>query len=157
MKLNLPSSISSQQDLGGLVLELREYSRWINHQNILKKVSSKSSEEPPVMSPALKDLLSDNKKESENIEELINTLDKFKDDASTITVTLAAPATKDIKRTLNDWLRKNIASNILVNYQFNATLLGGMVIRVGSHIFDWSFRRQILANRDKFPEVLRNV
>lgn len=157
MKLSLPSVISSQQDLGGLVLELREYSRWINHQNILKKVSSSVSAEPPVMSPALKDLLSGNKKESENIEELINTLDKLKDDAPTITVTLAAPATKDIKRTLNDWLRKNISSNILVNYQFNATLLGGMVIRVGSHIFDWSFRRQMLAGRDKFPEVLRNV
>jgi F0F1-type ATP synthase delta subunit len=157
MKLNLPSVISSGQDLGGLVLELREYSRWLNHYNILKKVSSSVSEEPPAMSPALKDLLRENKKESENIEELINTLDKLKDDAPTITVTLAAPATKDIKRILNDWLRKNIASNILVNYQFNATLLGGMVVRAGSHIFDWSYRRQILAGRDKFPEVLRNV
>lgn len=157
MKFSLPGGISSSQDLSGLVLELREYSRWLNHQNILKKVSSKNHVEPPAVSPALSELLRGYKNESGDIEELINALEKLKTDAPTITVTLAAPATKDIKKSLNDWFRKNIAPNILVSYQFNATLLGGMVVRAGSHIFDWSFRRQILAARDKFPEVLRNV
>jgi hypothetical protein len=32
-----------------------------------------------------------------------------------------------------------------------------MVVVHGSRIYDWSFRRQILATREKFPEVLRNV
>ena len=50
-----------------------------------------------------------------------------------------------------------VAPDVLVNFQFNATILGGMVVRYGSHVYDWSFRRQILAKRDTFPEVLRRV
>jgi len=62
-----------------------------------------------------------------------------------------------IQKNLVNWCRENIAPNILITFQFNATLLGGMVIRHGSNIFDWSFRRQILAARNNFPEVLRRV
>jgi F0F1-type ATP synthase delta subunit len=70
---------------------------------------------------------------------------------------LAAPPSNGIKKTLVAWCRKNIATDILVNFDFNSTLLGGMVVRYGSHVFDWSFRRKILEEHSKFPGVLRNV
>jgi F0F1-type ATP synthase delta subunit len=84
-------------------------------------------------------------------------LREFEESAPHITLTLAAPAPNGLKKTLISWCRDNIDKNILVDFKFNATILGGMVVVYGSRIFDWSFKRQILAAREKFPEVLRNV
>jgi F0F1-type ATP synthase delta subunit len=91
------------------------------------------------------------------LDKLIETLEDYGTSAPIITITLAAPAPNSLKKTLIDWCRKNIAPNALIDFRFNATMLGGMVVQYGSRIYDWSFRRQILAARDKFPEILRNV
>ena len=91
------------------------------------------------------------------LDELIATLEVYRKTATTVTITLAAPATSEIKKTLVNWCRHNISADILVSFQFNATILGGMVVRHGSRVFDWSFKRQILAARANFPEVLRRV
>ncbi|MDB5187245.1 MAG: atpH [Candidatus Saccharibacteria bacterium] len=161
MKLKLPDTVSSLQDLTSLQLEMREYARWFAHDAMKKRVNAKLTSESPILSPAAKDLLrnwSDRKAlTQQDLDELIKTLDAYKRNASTMTITLAAPPTGDIKKTLVGWCRENIAPDVLVTFQFNSTILGGMVVRYGSRVFDWSFRRQILAARNNFPEVLRRV
>lgn len=161
MKLKLPDSVSSSQDLTSLQLEIREYARWFAHDAMKQRVSGKSTTDSPVLSIAANDLLRSwtNKASltQHDLDELIKMLDNYKRSASTLTITLAAPPTNDIKKTLVAWCRDNIAPDVLVSFQFNSTLLGGMVIRYGSRVFDWSFRRQILAARANFPEVLRRV
>ena len=161
MKLRLPDSVSSIQDITGLTLEIREYAKWFSHAVIMKKIDSKKVSKPPTLSASASEMLrswADGKSLTrQSLDELIASLEKSKRTSETITIVLAAPATNDIKRQLVAWCRKNISDNILVTFQFNATLLGGMVVRYGSRIFDWSFRRKILANRGHFPEVLKNV
>lgn len=161
MKIKLPDSISSMQDLTNLQLEMREYARWFTHESMKQRAGVKRGSEAPELSQAAKDLLREGsgKKEitTQGIDEIIHTLDTYKRTATTLTITLAAPPTNDIKQTLVAWCRANIAPDILVSFRFNSTLLGGMVIRYGSRVFDWSFRRQILAARQHFPEVLRRV
>lgn len=161
MKLNLPDSVSSIQDLQALIIEVREYTKWFSHAAIMKKLNNKKATNPPAMSPSTIEMLrtwADGKPLTrQSLDLLIIGLDKFKRSADSMTIILAAPATSDIKKQLVSWCRKNISDNILVSFQFNATLLGGMVVRYGSRIFDWSFRRKILANRAQFPEVLRHV
>jgi len=161
MKLSLPDSVFSTQDLASLLVEVHLYARWFSHHDIMKRVSAKHATEPPVISPAATELIRDlaNHKElsQQSLDELIVDLEKFRKTAPTMTITLAAPPSSDIKKNIVSWCRKNVASNVLITFQFNATILGGMVLRYGSRIFDWSFRRQILASREHFPEVLRNV
>lgn len=160
MSVKLPATISSPQDLTALVLELKEYGRWAAHEAIKKRVNAKHTSEAPQLSKAAEELLRQvGKKElnRQHIDELITTLEHYRATAPTLTVTLAAPPTGGIKTTLVTWCRDNIAPNVLVNFQFSSAILGGMVVRSGSHIFDWSFRRQLLESRGKFPEVLRNV
>lgn len=161
MKLKLPDSISSSQDLTALILEVHEYGRWLSHTAIKNRVDARYISEPLIISPPATDLLREwsAKKQltQQDITELVEALEEAKASASSLTITLAAPPTNDIKRTLVAWCRENIAPNVLVTFQFNSTLLGGMMVRYDSHIFDWSFRRQILAARDRFPEVLRRV
>lgn len=164
MNLNLPDSVCSQQDVSALTLEVREYARWYSHGAVKKRLRIKSrrkTAEEPVLSPAASEIIRDwsikKPLSSQSLDELIAALESFKDTSPTLTIVLAAPPTSGLKKTLVSWCRKNVAPDILVNFQFNSTLLGGMVVRSGSHVFDWSFRRQILAERAKFPEILRHV
>lgn len=161
MKLTLPDSVASSQDVTALELEVRDYARWFTHESIKQRTNAKHTSEEPALSDACKELLRVNtgKKGLDRavLDDLTKELERYIRTAPTITLTLAAPATSAIKATLVKWCRANVTPDVLVNFQFNATILGGMVVRYGSHVFDWSFRRQILANRDKFPEVLRHV
>lgn len=70
-------------------------------------------------------------------------------------VILPAPAAAGLRRQIAEWMRQNVATNMLVSFTFNRNLAGGAVIRSTNRIFDFSFRTKLLANRDKFPEVLR--
>lgn len=161
MKLTLPDSVASSQDVTALQLEVRDYARWFTHESIKQQTNAHHKSEEPVLSSACKELLAaqGGKKgfDRASLDNLAKELEHYNRTAPTITLTLAAPATGTIKASLVKWCRANIAPDTLVNFQFNATILGGMVVRYGSHVFDWSFRRKILASRDKFPEVLRNV
>lgn len=161
IKLELPDSVSSSQDLAALTLEVRDYAKWFSHNAIKKRVHAKHNSPAPDLSHAASEMIESWRAKkpltTSSLDDLIKALEKYKDTAPTLTITLAAPPTKDIKQTLVSWCRKNIKPNILVSFQFDATLLGGMVVRYGSHIFDWSFRRQLLAARERFPEVLRSV
>lgn len=161
MKVQLPSSVSSLQDLSTLTLEIREYAKWFAHNAIKERVHAKNATPPPMLSAGAQELVrtigSKKLLSGQDLEQLIVALEDAKKTASSITVTLAAPATPDVKQKLVEACRKNIADNALVTFKFNSGLCGGMVIHYGSHVFDWSFRRQILANRTKFSEVLRSV
>lgn len=162
MKLNLPDTVASAQDVGALIVEIRNYSRWYAHESIKQKVSSKTHASPaPTLTPALTALIHSwtgtSALTQAKLDALIAALEAYRKSATSVTITLAAPATGAIKSALVTWCRANIAPNVLISFEFNATLLGGMVIRSGSRVFDWSFRRQILSARQNFPEVLRRV
>jgi hypothetical protein len=161
MPLQMPNSVSSLEDVTALVLEVREYARWFSHAVVKMHVNGTQVPRPPSVSPAASELIHEwgtkQPLNQKSLEGLITALEDFKQHATTMTITLAAPPGGDLKQQLVGWCRQNIAPDILVSFRFNATLLGGMVVRFGSRVYDWSFRRQILANREKFPEILRSV
>ena len=161
MKLKLPDAIASPQDVMSLYFELKDYSKWFLHESIKVESHVKKVAKSPELSPGAKELINDwSSKESLTrirLDELVEILEKYTEDAPVMTIVLAAPATTDIKSNLVGWCRKNLAKNMLVNFSFNSNLLGGIVIRIGSRIFDWSFRRQILSEKNIFPEVLKHV
>ncbi len=161
MKYRIPASVASSRDLKDLILEIREYASWYEHESVKKRMDVEHISEQPTLSPSAIELIhewSASKSISmQSLDNLIKALQEYVDTAPTITLTLAAPPTGTVKANLVNWCRENIAPNILVTFKFNATILGGMVVHYGSRVFDWSFRRQLLASRQKFPEVLRRV
>ncbi len=161
MKLKLPDGVSSPGDLADLIQETQTYVRWFVHESIKKRVVTKYSADTPLKSPYVAELLRDwhggKQPTRQSLDDLLATLKTYQNTAPNLTITLAAPPTSGIKTTLVGWCRSNIAPHVLVSFQFNSALLGGMIVRSGSRVFDWSFRRQLLANREKFPEVLRRV
>jgi F0F1-type ATP synthase delta subunit len=161
MNLNLLDSIYSPQDLRFLIQEIKKYSRWLSQYSIKIRVSKNKPDNPPALSELavelLKKLSSEKQLNQAGIEELVKKLEELATHSPRITITLAGVPPKSLKQTMVDWCRKNIDPNMLVDFKFNSTLLGGMVVRYGSHVYDWSFRKQILTARVNFPEVLRRV
>jgi hypothetical protein len=160
-KLQLPNSVASMQDLRALTLDVREYAKWFSHAVVKMHVNGTQVPKPPGVSAAASELIhawgEQKQLNQKSLDELIETLEEIKSSAQSMTITLAAPPSGDLKQTLVTWCRENIAPGMLVSFKFNSTLLGGMVVHYGSHVFDWSFRRQILAARQTFPEILRRV
>lgn len=158
MKLSLPDNVSSPQDIASLVSELRQYRSWLSHESIKKRVKAHKVTEAPLLSKGATDFIKlTGAKSVQDLDGLIKRLQTHAGKAPIVHITLAAPPTGGIKKQLVGWCRKNISPDVLVTFQFNSVILGGMVVRYKSRIFDWSFRRQILVKRQKFPEVLRNV
>lgn len=161
MNVKLPHTIASPQDLTSLLNEVREYAKWFAHESIKQKVASSRPGSPPELSVAANELIrgwsQNNPLGRESFDKLVASLESYVTTSPSITFTLAAPVSGDIKKVLVSWCRDNIAPNILVIFRFNATILGGAVVQFGSSVFDWSFKRQILDKRQNFPEVLRHV
>lgn len=153
--------IVSPQDLQTVMVDIRRYGAWYGSTAAKQRRSIVQNTPPPTIQPAsLKLLQTVNAAEPLNeqrIDDLIADLEDWRDTAPTLTITLAAPASSRLKADIVSWCRKNLSPSSLVTFKFNSLLLGGMVVRVGSRIFDWSWRRGILAERNKFPEVLKRV
>jgi len=161
LSLKLDNSISSPQDLKAMVLEVKTYAKWYNSSSIKLRVNGSTPENQPVLSnqtvALIKSWAADKPLTQDRLDELLEELSEFEKSCPLITVTLAAMPSGELKHKMVDWCRAQIAPNVLVDFRFNSTLLGGMVVKYGSRIYDWSFRRQIIDNRQLFPEVLRRV
>lgn len=160
-QFSLPSSIASPEELVRATLEVKEYAKWFNQESIRRRVSKKKGPPAPMISDAAKSVMTawadGGPQDSREMATLLKTLEDFRRHTETVTITLAAPVTGQLKQTLVSWCRTHISPSVFVSFQFNATLLGGAVIRYGSRVFDWSFRRQLLDNAHSFAEVLRRV
>ncbi|MGH7157436.1 MAG: F0F1 ATP synthase subunit delta [Candidatus Saccharimonadales bacterium] len=161
MKLSLQNSVVSRQDLKALILEVRRYGQWAAQNSVKDKVLGKSDLTRPQISLAASQLITqwaDGKNLTQkSLDELVTELEDYEATAPYVSITLAAPPPNALKQQLVSWFRDNVRPDILVDFKFNSTMLGGMVVSCGSHVYDWSFKRQILAARDKFPEALRHV
>ena len=161
MKLKLDSSVASLQDLRALVDELHDYSRWMAHNQAKQRVHAKGKSPAPELSEAarfcIRHYVPNSTKASAALEELVAELSELNKKAPQLTITLAAPPSPSLRRSLVEWCRTNVSQTVLVSFRYNSNLLGGMVVRAGSHLFDWSFRRKLLEQSATFPGVLRNV
>lgn len=158
---SLPASVASPQDLTSLILEIRTYAAWYASESVKKRVGVAHPTEQPeltaVASEVLRVYAASHTIDRASLDRLIALLEAYGAHAPVMTITLAAPAPARIKTELTAWARANLAETMLVSYRFNATILGGMVVRYGSRIYDWSFRSQLLAHKAKIPEILGHV
>ncbi len=157
----LPAQIVSPQDLTLVIREIADYIAWATHETIKQRVGAATRSQTPEVSPAATELLSNWTKQNgnsvESYRQLTETLERIAKQAPTITITLAGPAPQVVREHLVTWCRQNLSRHVLVTFKFNRTLLGGMVVRAGSHIYDWSLHRRLMEHGRKFTEVLARV
>lgn len=154
----LPSTISSPQDLSLLILDVKKYAKWYLQYYTAQKAKTKYAELQPEISKIASELIISWDKQAPltptNLEDRIKSLEKTARTAPVINITLASPPSQEIKKTIADWCRSNLSPDILISFQFNSTILGGMILRTGSKIYDWSFRTKIINAKKSFSEVI---
>lgn len=159
--LKLSEDIATRQDLQTVTLEVKNYAAWAEHAAVKKQVTKAAKSDPPAISAAAAGMINQwqagKDTAGQSLDGLIKSLEDFAAAAPHATITLAAPAPAKLKHDIVGWFRTAVRPDMLVDFKFDSTMLGGMMVACGSRVFDWSFKRQILAGRDKFPEVLKNV
>lgn len=161
MKLLIPNSVASMQDLNTVINDVHAYARWASNELIKQKVAGKSAGSQPIVSPEASQIIrewSGSKPMTQAlIDGLVKALDDYKKTAPSVTITLAAIPSGETKIKLVSWCRKELSSGILVSFRLNRNILGGMVVAYGSHIHDWSFRRKLMDAKKPFHEVFAGV
>lgn len=157
----LPADIYSPSDLAALTLEVRAYAKWfgqyVNAQRVGSRLTAKQPELSPVASGLIRNYAKQSPMTSSRLDELLGSLEYAAKHAPVITITLAAPAPSEVKHLLTDWCRRELSPSVLVAFRFNAHILGGMIVRAGSRVYDWSFRTQLMNRRHGIVEVLDRV
>ena len=160
-QLQIPPSVVTPQDIARLELELTGFVDWFQHNAIKQQMHvSKGTAMPGLSREAvllLRAVSVDGALTQAGIESLQQAVIRIRQHAPTMSITLAAPAGTQLKQQLVTWCRTEIRADVLIDFRFNATILGGMVVRYGSHVFDWSWRRAVLTNRASFAKELRSV
>lgn len=161
MKLIMPDSVASAQDLAAVLADVQAYAKWASRELIKQKVAGKSAGAQPTITPEAAEIIlswsGDKDMTQTSIDGLVKALEDYKKSAPSVTITLAAVPSGEVKIKLVAWCRKNLADNILVSFRLNRNILGGLVVAYGSHIHDWSFRRKLLEAEKPFTEVLQSV
>lgn len=162
MSFRLSEDIISTEDLRDVSEEIKRFKQWFSHNQIKLKVTQHhKAANRPELSDAAEDLLNQARDNKEltiaKIESLLDYIDDCLRKSPTVRITLAAIPSSAVKHQIVAWLRANISSSILTDFRFNTSLLGGMVVISGSHIYDWSVRRQLLDSKDKLSGVLSRV
>ncbi|MEO5691347.1 MAG: F0F1 ATP synthase subunit delta [Candidatus Saccharimonadales bacterium] len=159
--IQLPASVVTPQDVARLELELTGFIDWFQHNAIKQHMHvSKGTAMPGLSSEAVELIRAvsvNGSLNQSNIESLQQAIMRIRQHAPTMSITLSAPAGAQLRQQLVAWCRSEIRPDVLVDFRFNATILGGMVVRYGSHVFDWSWRRAVLNNRSSFAKELRSV
>lgn len=161
MNLVIPDTIASAQDLSIVIRDVSAYNKWASNELIKQKVAGRSAGPQPAVSKESSEIIrnwSGGKPMTQaTIDDLLKALEAYKKVAPSITITLAAVPSGDVKAKLVAWCRKEINQGVLVSFRLNRSILGGMVVAYGSHIHDWSFRRKLLDSKAQFSEVLASV
>ncbi len=160
MKYDLPEDIISAEDLKGVIEELKDYQTYARHGSIKARVTKRAGGTKPELSRPSNELINlivnNNKLALSDLDRLISSLEKMYSALPRIKITLAALPGAGIKKQMSVWVRKNITSNVLIDFSYNQSLLGGMVVVAGSHIYDWSLRKQIISVQPKLNELIAN-
>lgn len=154
----LPSTISTPQDLALLILDVKKYAKWYLQCHNAQQAKVIYSEKQPEISKIAKELITSWDKQKpltpESLEKYLFDLEKTAHSAPIVTITLASPASQTVRQTIASWCRENLHPEVLVSFEFNSSLLGGMTLRTGSKFYDWSFYNKLTNHKKLFSEVL---
>lgn len=157
MSVALPATIASRQDVARLRTEVERYRAWVQQYHNAAKRDIQYQHEQPALSEAAIVIIRQWLAEKKSLDTLIADLATIAKTASSITLTLAGPAPASVQAQLVTWARNNLSEQLLIEFRWNAQILGGIVARTDTSIHDWSHRQLLMNSRDKLIERLSHV
>jgi len=159
--LLLPVDLYSPDQLGIVMMEIRQRVSQLQDSSVRARTSGdKEKIETAHISALLTGILRGSGVSADDragLERLGKSLELLRDKAPVVHLTLAALPNRTLKRQLIEWFRKEVSPYMLVTFTVRTDIGGGVVVRAGSRIYDFSFRQQIVGNKHRIAEIFEGV
>jgi len=161
MNVRLPAELYSPDQLGIMMLELRTSLEQQRNAAIKAQVTKQVGDGVrPHLSGLLTNTLIESKIEASDLaslEELSKQLETIRDKAPVAHIILTAAPTPALKTRLVKWFRTEVNPYALLSFATREDIGGGMIVRAGSHIYDFSFRTRLKENKTRIAEIFHGV
>lgn len=158
--VHLPLDLYSPEQLSAIIIELRSHISSIRdaaararavhddtpaplHTSALLMAAMREVDVKPTDEPAA--------------EKLLKQLEAIRDRAPAVHLMMAGLPNRDLKRKLTEWFRTEIHPYTMLTFATRADIGGGVIIQAGSHIYNYSFREQILSHKHRISEIYNSV
>jgi hypothetical protein len=157
--IQLPTDLYSPDQLGAVILELRSYLSLLRDTSVRAHLAQAEAGAPHASALLLGVLRSTNIELTDQlkIEKALKELEVIRSKAPAAHLMMAALPNRDLKRKLIDWFRTEIHPYMLLTFATRTDIGGGVVIQAGSHIYNYSFRQQILSHKGRISEIFNSV
>lgn len=149
--MRLPTDIYSPDSLSATLFELSTYTSKLRDAGVRGK-SSAAPEAPAALAHVL-DLFNIDSTDLKSLEKLSKDLEAHLLKAPVVHITLAALPGNAMKRQLTDWFRASVSPDVLLTFTARTDIGGGIVLQAGSHVYDFSFKRLLVANKARIAEI----
>lgn len=158
MAFELPGAVYSPQLLEAVTFDIERYLDWYRETKIQKKVGAKGKEEPTHSAETvlvIEAWLGGKPATVESLEALVKYLKELK--WPQVHVMLAALPNRSQREALVDWFRANTTPHLFLSFVADRNLGGGVVIRTPNRVFDFTWKQELVAGRDKLAGIIRRV
>jgi hypothetical protein len=156
----LPGNVYSPDLVSTVILDLNTYQSTLRDNLARAKSKSKSaatSAEPAALLQDVLDAANLDHPTPDLLDELRHQLEAMLAKSPVAHITLAALPNLLIKKKITTWFRTEISPNMLLTFSVRTDIGGGAVVQSGSHIYDFSFRNLLAANKQKLAEIAARV
>lgn len=160
MTFKLPLWLYSPRQIDAISFEIDGYLEWLREEAVRAQAVTKASAPSPISAEVLHflELFTDNNSaDPGEAEKALVYLRELKQTAPLIHITLPTFATSTVKESIVAWFRNETAPHTLITFTVDSSLLGGIVVRTPNNIYDYSFAHRLIAERGRFPEIVRRV
>lgn len=154
----LPPAIYSTELLEAVTYEAALYLDWAREALVHKKVGAAPVAEPNFSAETVAVVeawLGDKPPTITLLEDLVEHLKSLK--LPVVHITLAALPSRPQRAQLIDWFRATLGPSVLMSFVADRSLGGGVIIRTPNHVYDFSWRQQLLVGRRKVAEIIHHV
>lgn len=157
-QFELPAAVYSPALLESVIYDIQYYLDWIRQNQIRLQVGAKPKDEPNHSDETVLVIESWLAGQPPTVQSLEALLDHLKHlNLPEIHLMLAALPNRGQREALVTWFRTNTTPHLLVSFVADRNLGGGVVVRTPNHVYDYSWKQQLIAGRDKLAGIIKRV
>lgn len=157
--VRLPVDLYSPEQLSAIIIELRGYIGTLRDTAVRAKAAHATAGAPHASALLVGTLHESATSPTDQpaTEKLLKELEAIRDKAPAVHLMMAALPNRDLKRKLTEWFRDEIHPCALLTFATRADIGGGLILQAGSHVYNYSFREQILNHKARISEIYNSV